>query len=128
MDDLAAAAAVLAMTVESESDDGLELEDCRGCSSDNMSAQPEMEISDVDKENLNHFPMDQRIGAEVPKVMASVCGLNFSHSASTTGRLGGGCVPKCAWSPVSLAPSHVSSTAPWHTEAVLCAVIRTKVH
>ena len=49
------------MTVESESDDGLELEDCRGCSSDNMSAQPEMEISDVDKENLNHFPMDQRI-------------------------------------------------------------------
>ena len=94
MDDLAAAAAVLAMTVESESDDGLELEDCRGCSSDNMSAQPEMEISDVDKENLNHFPMDQRIGAEVPKVMlmASVCGLNFSHSASTTGRLGGGCV------------------------------------
>ena len=68
MDDLAAAAAVLAMTVESESDDGLELEDCRGCSSDNMSAQPEMEISDVDKENLNHFPMDQRIGAEVPNV------------------------------------------------------------
>ena len=70
MDDLAAAAAVLAMTVESESDDGLELEDCRGCSSDNMSAQPEMEISDVDKENLNHFPMDQRIGAEVPKVIS----------------------------------------------------------
>ena len=84
MDDLAAAAAVLAMTVESESDDGLELEDCRGCSSDNMSAQPEMEISDVDKENLNHFPMDQRIGAEpeVPKVMRKSCVLRMSITPS----------------------------------------------
>ena len=61
------------MTVESESDDGLELEDCRGCSSDNMSAQPEMEISDVDKENLNHFPMEQRIPWQRFQTLSSTC-------------------------------------------------------
>ena len=46
------------------------LETSCGAASAEMSAQPEMESSDVDKENLNHFPVDRRQGAEVPKVIS----------------------------------------------------------
>ena len=69
MDELAAAASVLAMSVDPESEDGMLLEMPVGTAAAIDGAEPIVESTD--KENVGHqtFPVEHRLRAELPKVM-----------------------------------------------------------
>jgi len=70
MDELAAAAAVVAMSIDddSEEDSELQLEDSPGASAADGSPMPDLEATGADKENKDGPPMVQKVGAEVRKM------------------------------------------------------------
>ena len=68
MDELAAAAAVLAMDVGSDSDEDALLEDAGGNAEANMDIEPAVESTSAEKENKQSLPANRRPEAELPKV------------------------------------------------------------
>ena len=82
MDELAAAAAVLAVAIDPESDDDMVLETSGGAVGVETRAHREVESSCMDKENLNNFPVDRQPRAEVPKVISSPHASSPLHARS----------------------------------------------
>ena len=68
MDGLAAAAAVLAMVADSESEEDFSLEDAPGASAADGAPMPNIEATGADKENKDVLPDIQKVRAEDRKI------------------------------------------------------------
>ena len=69
MDDLAAAAAVVAMTIDDDGEEDLGLEDTLGAAAADDMSLPDEEVMAANKENQGDLPMGGKVRAPVLKVV-----------------------------------------------------------